>query len=75
MNQEQESIEDLWDNLLSRNPKQILEVFAALDELQQKIVQEHLSRMACKPGWHPEQRLSAQSALKALDNWGDQGLI
>lgn len=31
MNENQEAFEDLWDNLLSRNPKRIWESFDALD--------------------------------------------
>ena len=71
MNQDPETLEHLWDNLLSRNPEQILKIFTTLDAIQQKSVLEHLSRMAQEPGWHPEQSLSAQIALKALDNWSD----
>ncbi len=72
MDQDPEALEHLWDNLLSRNPEQVLKVFATLDELQQKSVLDHLNRMAQEPGWHPEQCLSAQVALKALANRGDQ---
>ena len=55
MDQDPEALEHLWDNLLSRNPEQVLKVFATLDEIQQKSVLDHLNRMAQEPGWHPEQ--------------------
>ena len=66
MNEKRLAIEDLWDNLLSRHPKQIRESFTALDRDQQQAVQEHLERMIHEPGWQPEQRNSAQAALDAI---------
>ena len=66
MNQDQQAMENVWDKLLSRNTKQVLEIFATLDEIEQQAVLDHLRRMVQEPGWHPEQRLSAQTALKAL---------
>jgi hypothetical protein len=71
MNENQEAFEDLWDNLLSRNPKRIWESFDALDVDQQQAVQEHLERMIHEPGWQPEQRISAQTALDAITNLND----
>ena len=66
MNQDQQAMENVWDKLLFRNTKQVLEIFATLDEIEQQAVLDHLRRMVHEPGWHPEQRLSAQTALKAL---------
>jgi hypothetical protein len=66
MNQDQQAMENVWDKLLSRDTKQVLEIFATLDEIEQQAVLDHLRRMVQEPGWHPEQRLSAQTALKAL---------
>jgi len=66
MNQDQQVLENVWDKLLSRNTEQVLEIFATLDEIQQQVVLDHLRRMVREPDWHPEQRLSAQTALKAL---------
>jgi hypothetical protein len=66
MNQDQQPMENVWDKLLSRDTKQVLEIFATLDEIEQQAVLDHLRRMVQEPGWHPEQRLSAQTALKAL---------
>ena len=72
MNQDQQALENVWDKLLSRNTQQVFEVFATLDEIQQQVVLDHLGRMVQEPGWHPEQRLSAQTALKALGSWSDK---
>lgn len=59
-------LENLWDALLSRNPERIRQAFAGLDAEERQAVQTHLQRMATEPGWHPEQRLSAQTALESL---------
>jgi hypothetical protein len=59
--------EGLWDTLLSRQPDQVRTAFYSLDEDQKMAVFSHLQRMASEPGWHPEQRLSAQAALEALN--------
>lgn len=60
------NIQDLWDTLLSRQAEQVRSAFALLDPEQQRAVLAHLQRMTEEPGWHPEQRLSAQAALEAL---------
>jgi len=65
-------IEQLWDNLLSRQPARIRKAFASLDSTSRKSVYEHLHRMASNPGWQPEQRDSAKAALKALGKHPDQ---
>ena len=59
-------LEDLWDALLSREPGQVRKAFAGLDEGERLAVRAHLQRMATQPGWHREQRISAQAALEAL---------
>jgi hypothetical protein len=60
-------IEDLWDALLSRQADQARSAFRTLDAEQQRAVMAHLQRMTTEPGWHPEQRISAQAALEALE--------
>lgn len=61
------NIENLWDALLSRQAEQVQTAFRSLDGEQQQAVYAHLQRMASETGWHPEQRLSAQAALDALE--------
>jgi hypothetical protein len=65
-NDDADDLETLWDRLLSREPEQIRSAFAALALDEQRAVAAHLQRMAAEPGWHPEQRLSAQAALDAI---------
>ena len=60
--------DDFWDALLSRQEEQVRAAFNSLDEERKNAVSSHLQRMVSEPGWHPEQRLSAQAALKALKN-------
>ena len=61
-----DSLEELWDQLLSRQPERVLAAFTRLSPGEKEQVRCHLERMASEPGWHPEQRLSAQAALQAL---------
>jgi hypothetical protein len=61
------SAEQFWDNLLSRNPEQILEAFRSLDNPSRLSVLNHLRDMAAEDGWQPEQRLSARAALDAIE--------
>ena len=65
-----DSPELLWDQLLSRQHDQILAAYARLALAEQAYVLYHLERMAAEPGWHPEQRLSAQTALEAIRDSG-----
>ncbi len=59
-------VETTWDSLLSRDPARILLAFAALDTASQQVVRDHLQRMCSEDGWHPEQVISAQTALRIL---------
>lgn len=60
------SLETLWDDLLSRQPELIRIAYTSLDATSQKTIFKHLQRMASEPDWHPEQRQSAQAALDVL---------
>ncbi len=60
------SLDDLWDQLLSRHPETIRAAFSQIDKQQQTNVLLHLQRMATEEGWHSEQRASARAALEAL---------
>jgi hypothetical protein len=59
-------LEILWEQLLSRQPEHVLAAFSGLAAQEKQSVLAHLRSMASEPGWHPEQRLSAQSALDAI---------
>ena len=61
------SLENIWDGLLSCRPDEVRLVFSTLAAEERPAVILHLQRMASEAGWQPEQRLSAQSALQALD--------
>ena len=62
-----DSPENIWDGLLSRTPELVRATFSALSVEERTAVTAHLQRMASEAGWLPEQRLSAQSALQALE--------
>jgi len=66
MNALEAFLEKTWDGLLSREPEKVRLTFSSLDEQNQRVVLEHLKKMASEPGWHPEQVLSAQTALDAI---------
>jgi hypothetical protein len=59
-------LEKLWNDLLSRETKKVKMAFARLDKENQQAILQHLTRMSTEPGWHPEQRASAEVALQAL---------
>lgn len=69
---EPQPLDKLWDHLLSRQPELVREAFNSLDRSAQKSVLTHLQRMVKEEGWQPEQRLSAQAALQALELKQDQ---
>ena len=58
--------EKTWDAILSRKPETIRSAYLHLDPSSQKVVMEHLKKMATEEGWHSEQVLSARAALDAL---------
>ena len=60
-------LEHLWDQLLSRRPELVRAAYERLTPDEQAQVRRHLERMVAEPGWQPQQRLSAQAALQALD--------
>jgi hypothetical protein len=59
-------VELFWESLLSRRPDQIQAAFNSVDKITQAQVLEHLRQMVSEEGWHPEQVLSAQTALEIL---------
>ena len=66
-----DSLERMWEGLLSRLPEKVRATYAKLSPSDQKAVRLHLQRMAGEPGWHPEQRISAQAALDAIEQIAD----
>ena len=61
-------LQELWSDLLSRQPETIRAAFASLDYSSRITVITHLQRMQNDPGWQPGQRASARVALRALKN-------
>jgi Lon protease-like protein len=59
-------LEKTWSALLSRDRVEVLRAYRALDPQSRQVVLHHLTKMATETGWHPEQALSAQSALEAI---------
>jgi hypothetical protein len=62
-----DELAQLWDRILSREPETVRAAFAALSAVEAEAVRTHLQRMVSEPDWHPEQRVSAQAALTALE--------
>ena len=62
-------VEQLWDNLLSREVGKIKSSFQHLNQSEQNAIIEHLNRMTSEDGWHPEQKKSAQIALKEIEEF------
>lgn len=59
-------IENLWAEILSRQADRVQSAFATLSAEEKEAVLNHLKRMTCESGWHPEQVDSATKALQAL---------
>lgn len=70
MNKLEAFLERTWDGLLSREPQKIQETYQQLDPESQRVVIDHLKKMASEEGWHPEQVLSARAALEAIHSMG-----
>ena len=68
MDNEDDLLEILWGQLLSRQAEQVRAAYISLDPDGQRAVVAHLRRMVSETDWHPEQRKSAQAALRALDS-------
>jgi hypothetical protein len=58
--------EELWDAILSRDIKRVLNAWKKLDLEEQTSLLAHLERMTSEDCWHPEQVTSAQAALDAI---------
>lgn len=63
-----DDLESFWYQLLSRDPHLVQSAFESLPEAGQKAVLEHLGRMGTEPGWSPDQRDSASTALSILNS-------
>jgi hypothetical protein len=66
MEEKPDSLEKLWDDLLSRQPEKVRSAFFSLTDAEQAAVLAHLQRMASEAAWQPELRASARSALVTL---------
>jgi hypothetical protein len=62
-----QSIELIWDKLLSRDPQIIISVFNHLNQSEKNTVLEHLRKMNSEAGWLPVQKESAEAALQAIE--------
>ncbi len=63
-------LEQTWDGILSRETQRVGSVFDQLTKENQKVVLNHLHKMAEEEGWHPEQVKSARFALEVLEDKG-----
>ena len=73
MNADNENFYNIWEMILSRQSEVVRQAFNSLDEGEQNAVLEHLQRMQSESGWQPSQRESAQAALEAILDAGDDG--
>jgi predicted Fe-S protein YdhL (DUF1289 family) len=59
-------VQDLWEQLLSREDEKIIDAWNSLADNEQGAVWIHLIRMTTEEGWAEPQRVSAAKALNAL---------
>ncbi len=60
-------LEQMWDDLLSRQPTLVEQAFIGLTIDERAWVIAHLKKMATEEDWHPEQRASARTALMIIE--------
>ena len=61
------NIDDIWEQLLSRDAKSIRALFSTLSADEKLATQVHLKKMAYETGWHPEQKKSALKAFLVIE--------
>lgn len=61
-----DAVEIFWDNLLSRSSDRILTEINKLSPGDLDLVTKHLEKMSTEPGWHEEQKISAEYALSII---------
>ena len=66
------SLEEIWDKLLSRNVHSIEDVIENLSQDEYEEIFSHLKRMTIEADWHPEQKISANFALKLMEKRNGQ---
>jgi hypothetical protein len=66
MDEPNNDLEQIWEALLSRDELRICSIYNRMNIEEQQAVLTHLRRMVSEPGWHTEQRISAQKAIEAL---------
>ncbi len=66
MNDLNNYLEEIWEALLSRDALRIRSTYNQMTVDEQQAVLTHLKRMKNEPGWHTEQRISAQIAVEVL---------
>ncbi len=71
MNEPSNSIEQLWDAILSRQPQKIKAIFERQDHASRQNILAHLQKMTTEDAWHPEQCASAKTALNTLKDITD----
>ncbi len=64
------SVEEFWEQILSREPERVLEAWKTLSEKEQRSVWHHLEKMVYEDGWADPQRDSAKAALRVLRDAG-----
>jgi len=60
------SVEQFWDELLSRDPRRIKKSFEDLSDGDRQAVVDHLEKMTTETGYHSSQKRSAEIALKTI---------
>lgn len=69
MSGQEQTLEQIWDGILSREEVSIRRAYFALDKPSRDAVLRHLQKMAQEKGWHPEQVKSAKKALEIIQNF------
>jgi len=66
------SLEMIWDGLLSMKEDMVRWAFQQLEETERIHALTHLKRMAQEDGWHPLQKEAARTALGFIEDSGNR---
>jgi hypothetical protein len=60
------TIDQIWNGILSRDCRLILEAYKNVERESQETIVNHLRKMVTEEGWHLEQTKSARIALDCI---------
>jgi len=60
--------DNLWEDILSRDQEIIRKAYLRVSRNDQTAIKNHLQEMCGESDWHPQQKMSAEIALSAINS-------